>query len=282
MEAERIDLPNGSTVWYIDENHSYWGHNPKTDRKGKRLTGVTTVVKTLDHDPSNLLRWAARTQCIGVAGYIEERLQADPACLHNVLDVLNDPQAIWRELEQRNLTYNDVRDKAASEGTNVHRDAFEALASGRPVPAFDEMTEREVGLAQGVAAFWLDHEPEVVAVEQVVYSERLGVAGRLDFYGRIKGRDGLGVLDLKTGKYLSVGAHTQVGGGYPLLARECGVGEPEWAAMLQVRDDGTYELIDAEGTSEDFEAAVAAYRAAGRINRDARRAYKERKELVAA
>jgi hypothetical protein len=294
-DGERIDLPSGDSLWYYDEDHSYWRHNPKTGERGRRLTGVTTVVKTLDHDPSNLLRWAAKTQCIGVAELYELTVAADgPDALH----WLSTQDAIWRELTDHELTFEHVRDRAAKRGTNVHEIAFQALGMGRPVPDLDLLTEEEQGHAKAIMAFWLDHEPDPDCVEQIVYSERLGVAGRLDLLGSINGFDGPCVIDAKTGKYLSAGAHAQVGGGYPLLAVESGlvdqlidteVGAAErliahlhdatsriTSLLLQTREDGTYELIPAEGTPEQFEAAVAAYRAAGVINGAAARSRKAR------
>ena len=297
---ERIDLPNGQSLWYIDEhptdpkcNHSYWRHNPKTELKGRRLTGVTTVVKTLDYDPSNLLRWAARTQCIGIAELFGLATIGDDQGLAD-LDWLSTPDAIWKALEERLLTFEHVRDRAAKRGTNVHQIAFQALGMGRPVPDLERLTEEEKGHAKAIMAFWLDHEPDPDCVEQIVYSERLGVAGRLDFLGAINGYDGPCVIDAKTGGYLSAGAHAQVGGGYPLLAVESGLvpgteGSPnvsltkvhEWAGsltslLLQTREDGTYELIRAEGTAEHFESAVKTYRAAGAIKGAAGRAWKAR------
>jgi hypothetical protein len=268
--VERIDFPNGETCWYIDkhptdprQNHSYWAHNPKTDKKGRRLTGVTTAVKTLDYDPSALLKWAAKTQCIGIAD------------LYKLADGdgwLIDEESIWRELEANELTFEHVRDRAAKRGTNVHRDAFEALAKGRPTPDFEALTPEEIGHAKAISAFWLEEEPEVEQVEQVVYSSRLGVAGRLDFRGQIKSREGTGVLDLKTG-FISTGAHAQVGGGYPLLADECGFGPSKWALILQTKEDGTYELIEAEATPDAIEAAVKTYRAAGQIKKASKDAW---------
>ena len=272
-DFERFTLPSGTSVWYSDSTHAYHRHNPKTGKKGKRLTGVTTVVKTLDPDPSRLLAWAARIQCIGIA----ERYQEGGS-----LDWLSSQESIVRELEEHELTFDDVRDRAATEGTNVHRSAFEALAKGKPIPDLDMLVGRERGLADAVMAFFLDYSPEAEQVEQVVYSERLGVAGRLDFRGKLKGYDGIGVVDLKTGRYLSAAAHAQVGGGYPLLAEESGFGPSDFALILKVSEDGTYELIPAEAEPRDFEVAVEAYRASGRINGAARRSFKERREAVAA
>lgn len=303
---ERIDLPNGESVWYIDthptdpgQNHSYWRHNPKTERKGRRLTGVTTAVKTLDYSPDNLLKWAARTQMIGVADLYKLAVAGGGFEGLGELDWLSTPEAIWRKLEEHALTFEHVRDRAAKRGTNVHEVAFQALGMGRPVPDLERLTEEERGHARAIMAFWLDQEPKPVAVEQVVYSDRLGIAGRLDFLGTLNGFDGLCVVDAKTGKYISAAAHAQVGGGYPLLAVESGLvtldeEETRYAdgdeliavtkeaagrlnsLLLQTREDGTYELVPAEATPEDFESAVATYRAAGKINGAAGRARKAR------
>lgn len=293
--AERIDLPSGATLWYVDDGHpseqmrhSYWRHNEKTGKRGTRLTGVTTAVKTLDYDPDRLLTWAAKTQCIGIAELVGPVLLGEVGV--EELAWLASHESIWRELESAELTFEDVRNRAATKGTNVHRYTLEALAKGRAVPDFEQMTDEEIGYSRGVVAFWLDHEPEPEQVEQIVYSVRLGVAGRLDFRGRIARCEdehcachaidtaAIGVLDLKTGNYLSAAAHAQVGGGYPRLAGESGFGESEWALILKVRADGSYELVEAEGTPEGFEAAVAAYREAGRISREAEKKRKARLE----
>lgn len=297
-DGERIDLPSGDSLWYFDADHSYWRHNAKTGKRSRRLTGVTTAVKTLDYNPENLLRWAAKTQCIGIAELYELTVASEGA---DGLHWLSTQDSIWHELEQRELTFEHVRDRAAKRGTNVHEIAFQALGMGRPVPDLERLTEEEQGHARAIMAFWLDHEPESERVEQIVYSDRLGVAGRLDFLGKLKGHDGLCVVDAKTGRYISAGAHAQVGGGYPLLAAESGfvpacspstlrTVEPAereqayraaadrlTALILQTSEDGTYELIEAEASAEDFEAAVTAYRAAGRINGAAGRARKARR-----
>ena len=120
--GEKIDLPGGESLWYFDEDHSYWRHNPKTGKRGRRLTGVTTVVKPLDYNPENLLRWAAKTQCKGIA------LLAEEASPEDLLRWLHNPDAIWRELEDHGLTYENVRDKAGVEGTNAHVLAFQAVS----------------------------------------------------------------------------------------------------------------------------------------------------------
>ena len=289
-DHQTIEMPSGEKVIFVDEDHSYWRFNEKTGKRGRRLTGVTTACKSLDIDPSNLLKWAARTQMIGAATLIEQ-IGTDEA-----LDLMRDPDSCWKELELRQLTYNDVRDKAASEGTRVHEQAMEALAHGKPSPDTSGMSEAEKGKADAVAAFWFDHAPRVQLVEQVVYSERLGVAGRLDLVAELTmdcedpgcschddDLIGPGVIDLKTGGFISAAAHTQVGGGYPLLLQESGFDPVGWGLILQVKEDGTYDLIRATGTPAGFEVAVLNYREAGRINgahRKARKARAEAREAV--
>lgn len=289
-DHQTIEMPSGEKVIFVDEDHSYWRFNEKTGKRGRRLTGVTTACKSLDIDPSNLLKWAARTQMIGAATLIEQ-IGTDKA-----LDLMRDPDSCWKELELRQLTYNDVRDKAASEGTRVHEQAMEALAHGKPSPDTSGMSDAEKGKADAVAAFWFDHSPKVQLVEQVVYSERLGVAGRLDLVAELTmdcedpgcschddDLIGPGVIDLKTGGFISAAAHTQVGGGYPLLLQESGFDPVTWGLILQVKEDGTYDLIRATGTPAGFEVAVLNYREAGRINgahRKARKARAEAREAV--
>jgi len=277
-DYERIFLPNGSSVIYVDDDHSYWRFNEATGKRGRRLTGVTTACKSLDIDPTNLLKWAARTQLLGAATLIDQL--GDQA-----VDLMRDPDLCWKELERRQLTYDDVRDRAASEGTRVHVQAMEALAAGKPAPDTSGMGDAERGKAEAVQAFWHDHAPDVHLVEQVVYSERLGVAGRLDLLAGLgmtcedpgcachdEDVVGEGVIDLKTGGFISAAAHTQVGGGYPLLLAESGFGEVSWGLILQVFDDGTYRLMRAQGTPEGFEIAVRNYREAGRIVRASQKA----------
>lgn len=261
----RVELPSGDRVWYDDESHGYFRCKPDGSR-GKRLTGVTTVCKTLDHDSSRLLAWAARTQLIGVAELARREQEWD--------GWLESEDTIQQALEQHRLTFEDVRDEAGARGNLIHVNVFQELAAGRdPLDTIDldMLTLDERMGVEGALAFWRDEQPEPVLVEQVVYSERLGVAGRLDFYGTIAGRDGTGLIDWKSGRYLGASAHCQTGGGYPLLLEESGWPNPEWAVMVRVADGG-YEVIESQGTPADFEAAVAAYRAATRINTAAARA----------
>jgi hypothetical protein len=291
VKGLRAVMPNGTGCYYVDPDHSYWRMRPDNGKRGTRLTGTTTVCKVYETDYDGLLRWAARTNGIGIAmlaAPIIERLRAGEPVDADALAWLESAEAIWAELERRGLTYDDVRDARGTVGTNVHERAFQALAAGRAVPDLDGLTVEERGYADGVMAFWLDHEPEASLVEAILVSMQLGVAGRVDFIGRLLSRcgddtcpcqdidpDDPGVLDAKTGKYLGNKEHVQVQG-YRRLADHAGHGDTGWAALLQLRPDGTYQLVRSTATLDDFDLAVAAYRAAGRIGREAGRERKAR------
>lgn len=269
--ATEVTFPNGTGVLYFDEDHSYWKRHPD-GRRGRRLTGVTTAIKPIEacyQRDQNLFRWVARTNGIGIAELISEALLPEEAEeIRDSLSWARDHETIWAELERRSLTFEDVRDRAGTRGTNVHRLALEALAKGEPTPDYAGMTEEEQGYARGVVEFWLDHEPEVLQVEQIVYSEDLGIAGRMDLRAKLDGKDDPVIVDLKTG-FVSEGAHVQLAG-YDHLARECGIGGSAAQYLLRVKEDGSYKLIPVKATRKDFLATVDLYRRGARLRKAAR------------
>lgn len=272
-------LPSGETLVYRDRDHSYWKElvvKPNGEQAGKgRLTGVSTVVGPMDWQSDNLMGWAARLDREGVAA-----LAADAFGLDELSDVLaslrwlSSGEAIGNALDNAHLSWRLARDAAATRGTAVHTHALNALASGEAVPAFDQMTGEERGYAEGVTAFWLDHEPKVIAAEAVVADLELGVAGRFDLLAEIDGR--VVVLDAKTSKYLSAKFVAQIAG-YALLLERSGYQKPETGAVLQVREDGSYSLIEMEIVEDDFTMALSVYRRAAEIKKRLRAAEKASK-----
>lgn len=280
-KGERIDLPRGVSLYYVDDDHSYWRCKPDGSR-GQRLTGVTTVVKPLDFRPDNLMKWAANLNCDGVAELAAGAIDGtDPEQLPDVLDWLLTGDGIRAALEESERTWQHLRDKAGKRGTNIHVDVLVALAVGKKVPDLAKFTDEERGYAQGVMRFWREHRPTPTHIEQIVCDPDIGVAGRFDLRAKVAGRDGVGLIDLKTGGYISEGAHAQVAL-YDHLAGVCGVGETDWQAILRVDAEGGYELIDVQADHEDALLAVDVYRRAGRIGREARKARKSQREAVAA
>ena len=269
-------LPSGETLVYRDRDHSYWKElvvKPNGEQAGKgRLTGVSTVVGPMDWQSDNLMGWAARLDREGVAALAADSFASSDALAS--LGWLASGESIGIALDDAELSWRQSRDKAATRGTAVHTHALNALASGEPVPAFEQMTGEERGYAEGVTAFWLDHDPKVIAAEAVVADLELGVAGRFDLLAEIDGR--IVVLDAKTSKYLSAKFVAQIAG-YALLLERSGYQKPEAGAVLQVREDGSYSLIEMEIVEDDFTMALAVYRRAAEIKKRLRAAEKAAK-----
>lgn len=235
---ERHTLPNGSIVYYRDPDHVYATEIHEVQGKwsyvqGSRLTSVTTAIKPLDYDPDGLIRWAVRQS-------------------------------------EQGLDWAQVRKSRAASGTHVHMHALHALAlghltTGQALPNFDALTEEERGYALGVLAFWHEHEPVTEYSEQVVYSAKHRVVGRLDLIAEIGGRRVM--VDAKTtaSGFIPVKHHAQ-GPLYDVCARECGVGGTDAQFILMVFPDGRYELIESLGTHEGALCALATYREAQRIS----------------
>lgn len=263
-------LPSGAIVYYRDSDHSYWGEVRKNGDvwggvQAARLTGVTTAIKPFDHNPEMLIGWAARKTREGVAALAVEYMESD-----FMPEWLLDADSIETHLAASNLRHNDVRDDAAARGTNVHKHALHALATGRPVPAFDDLSVEEVGYAKGVAGWWLDEQPDVIASEFLVADLDLRVAGRPDLLCRLS--DGrLAVVDAKTSGFIPSKFAVQLSA-YAHLALVSGYEAPEVGVILQVAEDGAHTAIPVDLDHEDFLAALDVYRRAGRITGALRKA----------
>lgn len=273
------DMPNGSAVYYRDSDHSYWGavnvNGPKvTGVAAQRLIGVTTGIAPLDFRPDNLMRWACQRECDGVAVLAADALsQEHIADMRASLAWLQTGETVRNALADARLLHTDTRDDAASRGTNIHKHALHALATGQAVPAFPQMTEEEQGYALGVMAFWHDHEPDPLLSEQIVFSATHRVAGRPDLIATIGGKRVLVDAKTSTSSFIPAKHHAQLAM-YDLCAEECGVGGTDEGWILMVKADGTYEVVIGEATREDALAALTVYRAAGRITGACNRARK--------
>lgn len=277
-------MPSGVVVYYRDSDHSYWS-GVKTARNGDvtgtgRLTGVTTVVAPYDWRPDNLMRWAARLNGEGVAALAADGLSLDDAeDMRAALRWLETGESVWSALADARLLYSDARDDAATRGTNVHKHALHALATGAAVPDLGALADAERGYALGVAAFWLDHEPQPICSEQVVGDLKLNVAGRLDMIATMGAGEWRGqtlVVDAKTSTFLPTKHHAQLAG-YRGMAVNCGVVPAlDGGLILQVDADGGYELVPVTATWRDFVVAVDLYRRAARIGRASNAARKAR------
>lgn len=275
--GEELVLPNGSGLYYVDKDHAYYLRKADGSR-GRRLTSVTTVIKPVDFRPDNLMKWAAKQNGIGIAQLINEVTAIEDAEeMRGALEWATTAESIWSTLEQAKLTYDDVRTEAGRRGTNVHKRTLEALAKGEPTPDYAGLLPEDRNHSRAVVQWWLDNDMEpgsCLNVEQMVVSERLGVAGRFDLRAKIPGLDGPRLVDLKTSSFIGESAHVQLAG-YDYVARECGIGGSVGQHVLQVFDDGSYRFIEGQATHEDFLAAVDLYRRAGRLQNAGRKAWAE-------
>lgn len=273
-DAELHTMPSGLQVIYRDRDHSYWTSAVEqpdgTAKCSGRLTGISTVVAPFDFNPEFLIRWAAKRTCDGVATLYAEAVASESLDeMRAATAWLTSAESVENALADARLRYSDTRDDAAARGTNVHKHALHALATGEAIPRRAELTDEEWGYARGVMAFWHECEPEPVYAEQVVADPDLGVAGRFDLLCNVTylGVRHRALLDAKTSGFLPTKFHAQLAG-YRHCATVCGLGETEIGLILQVTPDGGYELLPACASPEDFTAAVDIYRRAARIGRD--------------
>lgn len=255
-DMERIHFPNGESIAYRDGDHSYWREaKPKKDgySGSGRLTGVSTLCGPYDFRPDSLLRWCERLTLDGVVrGFNGQRVPSDPHMLRQML-------------QTRGLRWEQIRDEAGRRGTNVHELMLQALAAGEEVPDLSQLPEEQRGYGQAVMRWWLDRQPEPTHVEQVVASLEHGFAGRLDLRCKINDplRQGHGIVDLKTGGFLSAKAFVQPAG-YDLGGLHSGLWDEacEWLLIVQVDDKGNYREVWSPATHDDFVDALRIYRRA--------------------
>lgn len=89
------------------------------------------------------------------------------------------------------------------------------------------------------------------------------------------------LLDAKTSGYIPLKHHVQIAG-YEHCCEVCGVGSCDAAWILQVDENGGWELAPGRATVEDFTQAVDVYRRAARVDREAKADRKARQEAMAA
>lgn len=258
----RTEFPNGTEVFYRDSDHSYWAEakpNPKAAggwSGSGRLTGVSTLCAPYDFRPDPLMRWVDRLGCEGFArafGWHDGRPSRP---------VPTDPYALRGVLKNLGLTWEQIRDEAATRGTDVHALMLHALARGEEIPSLSSLPEDQQGYGQAVLRWWRDRRPKVTHAEQVVASTQHGFAGTLDLRCEINDplRPGPGIVDAKTSSFISGKMFAQPAG-YDLGVVESGLDEPaEWLMILKLEESGEYREIWVDATHEDFLAALRIYR----------------------
>lgn len=282
----RVDLPNGQTVWWRDRGdwHEYYREAKETKDGWKcsgRVTGASTISKALDLSAEGLMGWAAKLEAHGAC----ELYAATPSEEREwLLDGGGD--RLHRALAEAGYDWKSVRERRADEGSTVHERIFAALARGER-PSLSEINDAERPYGQAAFRFWLDHDPEPIAVEQVVYSSEPEFAGRFDLLARVDGE--VVLYDAKTTKapddgrerFVNVGHHGQLAG-YVHACATSGFEPADRAVLVYLLDDGTYELEGCEADPEDFFAALADYNVSKGIAKRVRAQRKATREAVPA
>ena len=282
FEAHRI---GEDVVYYDPEPHRYYSEvkeNPKSKGgysfvKASALTGVSTPLKALDTNVDPLLHWAAGLDQVGIAELIGISIDSGED-----LGWMRDPLQLKIALREADLTWDKVRDKTATRGTNVHELIFLALATGKRPPSLKALSAEERAYGQAAIRWWRDHDPEPLFAEQVTYHRGHRVAGRFDLLANIewRGERIRALIDAKTrekGKARR-SDHAQLSG-YEMCNVACGIGESDRQFALILKPDGTYEVHESVATEADFIAALEAYRRGGDLDKRMRA---QARELAAA
>ena len=130
---EAHDLPSGETIYFDPGAHAYFAEIRASDKsrggfaqvRESRLAGVSTVAKFADPPGDGLLHWSVGLDQQGIA-----EMAAADAKAERDLTWLQDPQRIKARLQEQELRWTDVRDRAATRGTNAHERGIAALAAG--------------------------------------------------------------------------------------------------------------------------------------------------------
>ncbi len=158
-----------------------------------------------------------------------------------------------------------LREEGATRGTFVHEALHRLATTGEvpnPVDAEDYLRPWLQGAMR--AGLALDLGPEnLLAAEEIVCNPEWGYAGRFDLYTMVDGKRTL--LDFKTSKRgVQVRAHFQVMA-YAMCLEACGFAAPERIAIVGIKPDGTFDLVECEATREDVECLAMVNSARRRI-----------------
>lgn len=282
---EVCEFPNGTRIYFDPGPHRYYSQiKPSTTAKGgysyvkgSNVAGASTVAKFIDPPGDQLLYWAAGLDQVGISELADRDLKAGAD-----LTWLADPDRIKARLREEEATWAHVRDRSAVRGTNIHEFAMAELAAGR-VPDLSSFRPDERAFAQAVIRWWRERQPDVIAAEQMTFSEKLGYGGRFDLLAvfEVDGVDTRVLVDAKTREKGKVRMTDFVQlAGYEQANVECGVGSSGRQMALILLPDGTFREEWSTAVAEDFNAALDAYKRNRRLAGELRAAANKREVAV--
>lgn len=287
---EKHVLADGAEIFYEDRYHQYHTdvyQNPKGSwsyRRDSKLLGISTIAKFLEGgNVDGLLHWSAKLERTGIAELVTKN--AEDIAAGYFPDWLYDESSIKDALKAANLTWLDIRDRAAKRGTAVHEDIFNALATGDTPPSLEVLTEEERAFGQAAFAWWRDRRPVPVAAECVTADVESGFAGRFDLLADVDGERLL--IDVKTREKPKSrkSDHIQLSG-YEAANKACGLPPSDRRLVLVFTPDGRYHEFTGEATADHFSDALSAAKASRtldqRLKEVARAAEEPQRQLEAA
>ena len=219
----------------------------------KPLTGITTVLSVIAK-PS-LIPWAANM----VADHIREHAEwqsikfPEPQREYLVSESL---------LEEARKAHSKKKEEAAQKGTNIHAWISQwCLAEkkfGYPPFPEDEIAREQ---AEQFVAWAEKNQVKFLASEKKLMSEKLWIAGTLDFIAEIKGRKFMG--DIKTYAKLYDRIPFLQMAGYRIMAEEMGEKDFMGSVVVNLPKGGELEekySYDDETDKKGFLAALELYR----------------------
>lgn len=266
------DLP--ITIKYDDASHAYamnvegGGYQP--------CPGVTTILG--ETEPKDALGWwgmrvgfAAVVRMMQDVSWAEIANCGEPAHIVSP-HLLPEGDRYYSKGDRKKLkpksfieawtvdhkaSVNHLKEDAADRGTAIHK-VLEDLALD-VMPSVEDFPAEQRGWVAGVIQWWLDQEPTIVESELIVGSREHWFAGRFDLV--IEDQQGRrGLIDLKTSKSVYK-SHVKQLAMYELAYVEMG-GEPfDFKQVLQVSDQGVYQLVDSLYTPELVIPTLAMYHA---------------------
>lgn len=295
--------PDGATTYFDPGHHRYYGEikpNPKSEGgysyvQASALVGVSTAAKYLDGDPTGLMHWAAHRDQEGIAEIATADLDAGRS-----LDWLRSQGSIAARLSEAEATWVHIRDRRAEEGTNVHKKAVWALATGQERPSLADLSEAERGFGQGTFSWFHKRQPRPVAAEQLTVSQDKRIAGTFDLLAdvdvdkfdtvpeHLQDRDTIRILlDAKTRdepRKIRKSDHVQLQG-YEDCNQTCGIGSSDAQIVLLLLPDGTFREYWCDATVDEWYAALNSCHASKQVERrmaQSKREADKAREAVAA
>jgi hypothetical protein len=237
--VKRHDLPNGRSVFFDPEPHVYY------DEAGSEFYGVTTVIKDIGGGPP-----AKYYEKNAIQGFFDLKKRRPDWAWDDV-----DAEDVLRWLEMEGLDSGAIFRNAGTTGTAVHK-VFEALPSG-DIPS--DIPEVEADRVARLVQWWNENVEETYHSEIVVASHSQGYAGTVDWVGRIKGQNGVGIIDLKTSNYVQPKYHFQLDG-YREAYMESGYGETQWQAVLHLPKDKPLRFVPGKAAPGAFRAQLDSFK----------------------